>query len=192
MSQQSQGFFARLHNRPRDLLPVSTYVGYGAGQIGGQILRDTPALILPIYMTTVLGLEAALAGLVIIIAKIWVVVADPIAGVISDKTTTRWGRRRPFILAVGLLDGDGFLGWRRGDRRQLTACRRDAPGRGRTEQHEDRDASHRMTSVGPPAGDREAKACRGIKVVRNDSRRVGYFYLNSAWNVTHCHSTRHP
>ncbi len=90
-------------------LPVSIYMGYGAGQIGGQILRDTPALILPIYMTTVLGLEPALAGLVIMIAKVWVVVADPIAGVISDRTNTRWGRRRPFILAGGLVAALSFL-----------------------------------------------------------------------------------
>jgi GPH family glycoside/pentoside/hexuronide:cation symporter len=109
VSEQSQGFFARLRNRPGGLLPISTYVGYGAGQIGGQILRDTPALILPIYMTTVLGLEAALAGLVIMIAKIWVVIADPIAGVVSDRTTTRWGRRRPFILAGGLLSAATFM-----------------------------------------------------------------------------------
>lgn len=104
-----RSFINRIRNRPDGLLPVSSYVGYGAGQIGGQILRDTPALILPIYMTTVLGLEAALAGLVIVIAKIWVVVADPIAGVISDRTETRWGRRRPFILAGGLLAAATFI-----------------------------------------------------------------------------------
>jgi GPH family glycoside/pentoside/hexuronide:cation symporter len=84
-------------------------VGYGAGQIGGQILRDTPALILPIFMTTVLGLEAALAALVIIIAKFWVVLADPIAGVVSDRTETKWGRRRPFILAGGLISALCFV-----------------------------------------------------------------------------------
>jgi GPH family glycoside/pentoside/hexuronide:cation symporter len=104
-----RSFFYRLKNRPEGLLPVSAYVGYGAGQIGGQILRDTPALILPIYMTTVLGLEAALAGLVIMIAKIWVVIADPIAGVVSDKTESRWGRRRPFILFGGLIAAVTFV-----------------------------------------------------------------------------------
>jgi GPH family glycoside/pentoside/hexuronide:cation symporter len=109
VNEQPQGFFKRIRNRPADLLPVSTYVGYGAGQIGGQILRDTPALILPIYMTTVLGLNAALAGLVIIIAKIWVVAADPIAGIVSDRTETRWGRRRPFILVGGLLAAAAFI-----------------------------------------------------------------------------------
>jgi GPH family glycoside/pentoside/hexuronide:cation symporter len=109
LNQRSGNFLTRLRNRPDGLLPVSTYIGYGAGQIGGQILRDTPALILPIYMTTVLGLEAALAGLVIMIAKIWVVAADPIAGVISDQTETRWGRRRPFILAGGLIAAATFV-----------------------------------------------------------------------------------
>jgi GPH family glycoside/pentoside/hexuronide:cation symporter len=109
LSEQPRSFLASLRNRPDGLLPVSTYVGYGAGQIGGQILRDTPALILPIYMTTVLGLEAALAALVIIIAKCWVVIADPIAGVLSDKTDTRWGRRRPYILVGGLLSAATFV-----------------------------------------------------------------------------------
>jgi GPH family glycoside/pentoside/hexuronide:cation symporter len=90
-------------------LPVSTYVGYGIGQVGGQILRDTPALILPIYMTTVLGMEAALAGLVIIIAKFWVVLADPVAGILSDRSQSRWGRRRPFILTGGLIAALAFV-----------------------------------------------------------------------------------
>ncbi len=104
-----RNFIQQRQHRPAGRLPVATYVGYGAGQIGGQILRDTPALILPIYMTTVLGIEAALAGLVIIIAKVWVVIADPIAGVVSDKTVTRWGRRRPFILGGGLLAAASFM-----------------------------------------------------------------------------------
>ncbi|MEC9375158.1 MAG: MFS transporter [Pseudomonadota bacterium] len=101
--------FSKLLDRPAGRLPVSTYVGYGAGQIGGQILRDTPSLILPFYMTTVLGLEAALAGLVIIIAKFWVVIADPIAGIVSDRTESRWGRRRPYILVGGLISAITFV-----------------------------------------------------------------------------------
>lgn len=93
----------------RARLPVSTYFGYGVGQVGGQILRDTPALILPIYMTTVLGMEPALAGLAIMIAKFWVVLADPVSGVLSDKAQSRWGRRRPFILAGGLVAALSFI-----------------------------------------------------------------------------------
>ena len=109
MLYKVRSFLYSLINRPSGRLPVSTYVGYGAGQIGGQILRDTPALILPIFMTTVLGLEAALAGLVIVIAKFWVVLADPVAGVVSDRTETRWGRRRPLILGGGLISAFCFV-----------------------------------------------------------------------------------
>ncbi len=108
LSEPTNGFFARLRNRPDDLLPVSTYVGYGIGQVGGQILRDTPTLLLPMYLATVLGLDTGLSALAILIAKIWVVVADPIAGILSDKTETRWGRRRPFILVGGLLAAASF------------------------------------------------------------------------------------
>lgn len=93
----------------RARLPVATYFGYGVGQVGGQILRDTPALILPIYMTTVLGMEPALAGLAIMIAKFWVVLADPVSGVLSDRAQSRWGRRRPFILAGGLVAALSFI-----------------------------------------------------------------------------------
>ena len=96
------------HSPPRKRLPLGTFVGYGVGQVGGQILRDTPSLILPIYMATVLGMEAALAGLVIVIAKFWVVLADPIAGIVSDRSHSRWGRRRPFILVGGLIAAVSF------------------------------------------------------------------------------------
>jgi GPH family glycoside/pentoside/hexuronide:cation symporter len=102
-------FLRSLRHRPDGLLPVSAYFGYGVGQVGGQILRDTPALILPIYMMTVLGMEAALGGLVIIIAKFWVVAADPIAGILSDRTESRWGRRRPFILGGGVMAAGCFV-----------------------------------------------------------------------------------
>ncbi len=98
-----------MRNRSADLLPLSTYFGYGVGQIGGQILRDTPALILPFYMATVVGLDARLGGLVILIAKVWAVIADPLAGLFSDKSETRWGRRRPFILAGGVLAALCFM-----------------------------------------------------------------------------------
>ncbi len=96
-------------NRPEGLLPVSTYIGYGVGQIGGQILRDTPTLLLPMYLATVLGLDTGLSALAILIAKIWVVAADPLAGIISDRSETRWGRRRPFVLAGGVLAALSFI-----------------------------------------------------------------------------------
>jgi GPH family glycoside/pentoside/hexuronide:cation symporter len=57
----------------------------------------------------VLGLEPALAGLSIMLAKCWVVLADPVVGILSDRSTSRWGRRRPFILVGGLIAAVAFV-----------------------------------------------------------------------------------
>ncbi len=102
-------FWDALKNRPPARLPLSTYFGYGGGQLGGQIMRDTPALLLLFFMTDILGLAAVLASLAILIPKIWVVFADAIVGIVSDKTETRWGRRRPFVLIGGLVAGILFM-----------------------------------------------------------------------------------
>lgn len=97
-----------LYDRPEGRLPVTTYAGYGIGQIGGQIMRDTPALLLPFFMTSVLGLDAFLMSYVILIPKIWVFFADPLTGIVSDRTNTPWGRRRPFLLVGGIIGAVSF------------------------------------------------------------------------------------
>ncbi|MSO97041.1 MAG: hypothetical protein EXR11_02315 [Rhodospirillaceae bacterium] len=84
-------------------LPTWLCTGYGVGMIGGQIFRDTPALLLLPFMTDALSVPAAIAGLAIFVPKIWVVFADPLAGIASDRISTRWGRRRPFMFGGGLL-----------------------------------------------------------------------------------------
>ena len=78
-------------------LPTWLCTGYGVGMVGGQIFRDAPALLLLPFMTEALGVPAAVAGFAIFIPKIWVVFADPMAGIASDRVSTPWGRRRPFM-----------------------------------------------------------------------------------------------
>src|SRR4051812_33498461 len=90
-------------------LPAWLCLGYGAGMIGGQIFRDTPALLLLPFMTNTLNIPAAMAGLAIFIPKFWVVLADPLAGIASDRVRTPWGRRRPFMFIGGLFTVVGFL-----------------------------------------------------------------------------------
>ncbi|MBB5685345.1 MFS transporter [Sphingobium boeckii] len=87
---------------------VPAKVGYGFGAIGGQIFRDTPALILPIYMITVLGIPAWMAGLAILIPKAWIIFCDPLVGAWSDRRSRSWGRA-PFLLAGGILSGFTFV-----------------------------------------------------------------------------------
>jgi glycoside/pentoside/hexuronide:cation symporter, GPH family len=101
-------------------LSNAVYAAYGTGWIGGQVFRDVPALILLPFMTTAIGVPPAIAGAAIFLPKLWVVFCDPLMGLLSDRTQTRWGRRRPFLFAGALLCGLTFVllfnvpGWESG------------------------------------------------------------------------------
>lgn len=83
-------------------LPRTVVVGYGLGSLGTGIYSTVPGLLLLYYMTDVLGVAAGLAGLAILVPKLWDVITDPWMGHLSDRTRSRWGRRRPYLLAGGL------------------------------------------------------------------------------------------
>ena len=55
------------------------------------------------FLTNVIGLQPALAGIVTLISEIWDAISDPLMGVIGDNTRSKMGRRRPYILASGCL-----------------------------------------------------------------------------------------
>lgn len=83
--------------------------GYGIGDVGSNIFIVTSGLFLLFYLTNVLGVNPALAGLVLLFPKLWDVVSDPIMGAISDITNTRLGRRRPYLLAAAVPFGIIFF-----------------------------------------------------------------------------------
>ena len=86
---------------PRARLGVATLLAYGAGMLGTQIFRDMPAVLLPVFMTTMLGVPAWLTGLVVLVSKLWLIVCDPLMGNLSDKAKARHGRA-PFLLVGGV------------------------------------------------------------------------------------------
>lgn len=51
-----------------------------------------------IFLTDVVRIRPSLAGIIIMIAQVWDAVSDPMMGLVSDRTRTRWGRRRPYFL----------------------------------------------------------------------------------------------
>ena len=88
---------------------IFVFPAYGAGWIGGQVFRDVPALILLPFMLSAVGVPPAVAGAAIFLPKLWVVFCDPLMGLLSDRTKSRWGRRRPFLLAGSILCGLTFV-----------------------------------------------------------------------------------
>ena len=89
-------------------LSNAVYAAYGTGWIGGQVFRDVPALILLSFMITAIGVPPAVAGAAIFIPKLWIVFCDPLMGLWSDRTKSRWGRRRPFLFVGSILCGITF------------------------------------------------------------------------------------
>jgi sugar (glycoside-pentoside-hexuronide) transporter len=77
------------------------FAGYGFASIGNGIYSTVPGLLLMFYMTNILGIDVRFATLAIFAPKIIDVITDPLMGVISDRTRSTWGRRRPYLL-VGI------------------------------------------------------------------------------------------
>lgn len=73
-------------------------LGWAAGDFGFNIFWQTLNLLLLPFYTDVLGLDAALAGTVFLIASLWDGFADTVIGAIADRTRSRWGSYRPYLI----------------------------------------------------------------------------------------------
>lgn len=82
---------------------MKTKIGFGIGDLGGNLFFTFIGFYLLYFLTDVLGLSAALAGTTLMIGKIWDAVTDPLTGFASDRTITPWGRRRPYMIAGSIL-----------------------------------------------------------------------------------------
>ena len=82
---------------------TAVVVGWGLGSAGLAVILNTLNVLLLAYLTVVVGLEPALAGSLILLAKLYDVITDLPMGVISDRTRSRWGARRPWLLAAVLV-----------------------------------------------------------------------------------------
>ncbi|AIE75854.1 MULTISPECIES: MFS transporter [unclassified Synechocystis] len=79
-------------------LHFATKLAYGAGDFGPAITANILVFYLLFFLTDVAGIPAALAGSVLMIGKIFDAINDPIIGLLSDRTRSRWGRRLPWML----------------------------------------------------------------------------------------------
>jgi glycoside/pentoside/hexuronide:cation symporter, GPH family len=79
-------------------LKIRTKIGYGFGELGSVLFWSSLSFLLINYLTDEVGLSAGLAGFALMIGKIWDAVSDPAVGILSDRTRSSLGRRRPWIL----------------------------------------------------------------------------------------------
>lgn len=75
---------------------------YGSGESVSVMGVTVIGLYLLFFLTDVVGLSPALAGTIFMIGRAWDAISDPIVGIISDKTSTRWGRRRPYFFLASI------------------------------------------------------------------------------------------
>ncbi len=84
------------------------FMGWSVGTLGVSVLLNTQNAAALFFFVNVLSIEPWVAGVMLTGSKIYDSVTDPVMGNISDRTKSRWGRRRPYLLAGGLGCGICF------------------------------------------------------------------------------------
>jgi Na+/melibiose symporter-like transporter len=79
-------------------LPVPEKIGYSLGDAATNFVFQTMILFQLNFYTDTVGIAAATAGSLLLVGRLWDAFFDPMMGVISDRTNTRWGKFRPWVL----------------------------------------------------------------------------------------------
>ncbi len=79
-------------------IPVPEKIGYGFGDAAANFVFQTMLIFQLGFYTDVFGITAVTAGTLLLVGRFWDAIFDPIMGVIADRTQTRWGKFRPWVL----------------------------------------------------------------------------------------------
>lgn len=85
------------------MAPISEKIGYGFGDMSSSMFWKVFSYYLPFFYSNVFGLSLVDAGVLVLVTRIWDAVSDPMMGIIADRTQTRWGKYRPYLLWVAPL-----------------------------------------------------------------------------------------
>jgi glycoside/pentoside/hexuronide:cation symporter, GPH family len=86
-----------------------TKIIYGSGDLGFSLVGTIIGAYFLFFLTDVVGIKPAVAGIAILIGRTWDYINDPIIGHISDRTRSKWGRRRPFLIFGALPFALSFM-----------------------------------------------------------------------------------
>lgn len=81
-----------------EILSVKEKIGYGLGDAASHIVFDNVMLYLMFFYTDIFGIPAGFAGTMFLFARALDALSDPLMGLVADRTHSRWGKFRPWIL----------------------------------------------------------------------------------------------
>lgn len=77
-------------------------IGYGFGDMSSSMFWKIFSAYLPIFYATVFHLSLEVTGILMLVTRIWDAVSDPMMGIIADRTQSRWGKYRPYLLWISI------------------------------------------------------------------------------------------
>lgn len=87
----------------------STKIAYGIGDMSGAVVATITGFFLTAFLLDVVGLRPGVVGIIFLLSQIWDAIIHPLIGALSDRTRTRWGRKRPWLLFGALPFGVAYV-----------------------------------------------------------------------------------
>ena len=84
------------------MIKLKEKIGYGFGDMASSMFWKLFGSYLMIFYTDVFGLPAAVVGTLFLVTRVWDSAFDPIVGVVADRTHSRWGKFRPYLLFLAI------------------------------------------------------------------------------------------
>ena len=82
--------------------PLIRKIGYGFGDMSSSMFWKIFTAYLPFFYSTVFGLSLVDATFLMLVTRVWDAVSDPMMGIIADRTQTKWGKYRPYLLWIAI------------------------------------------------------------------------------------------
>jgi len=101
LSETTDSAFSKLGGK----LSIVEKVGFGLGDTASNILYQAWSFFLMIFYTDVFGIDAKVASFMFLITRVWDMIVDPVMGMVADRTNTRWGKFRPYLLWMAVPYG---------------------------------------------------------------------------------------